>query len=135
VANSRDFVLHVLELAAPAGRVNARAMFGGHGLYVDGTIVGIIDEDLLYLKTDAGTRAAFAALGLPPFQYRGRHGAVHVTAYLRAPDEALESPAAMHEWLGRALEAARRSRASKAATPRRLPGAPGTVRSRGRRAS
>ncbi len=34
-------------------------MFGGHGLYVDGMIVGIVVDDVLYLKTDAETRPRF----------------------------------------------------------------------------
>ena len=59
MANTPDFIAHVLELMRPAGRASARAMFGGHGLYVDGLIVGIVVEDVLYLKTDDETRGAY----------------------------------------------------------------------------
>jgi len=56
VANSKDFVAHVLEMMRPVGSASARAMFGGHGVYLEGLIVGIVDDDVLYLKTDAATR-------------------------------------------------------------------------------
>jgi DNA transformation protein len=113
MANTPGFVDHIVELAAPAGRVSARPMFGGHGVYVDGTIVGIVVDDVLYFKTDEQTRAAFTELDLEPFRYSAKDGAVHTTSYLRAPDEALESAPAMSEWLRRALAAALRSGAAK----------------------
>ena len=122
MANSRDFIAHVLEMMRQGGRATARAMFGGHGVYLDGLIVGIVDDDVLYLKTDDATRAAFVERELPPFRYRGHDGELHETGYLRAPDEALESPAAMHEWLRAALAASLRAKAAKA--PRRPRGAP-----------
>ena len=113
MANTPGFVDHVLELAAPAGRVTARAMFGGHGVYVDGTIVAIVVDDVLYFKTDERSRPAFVELALEPFRYASRDGAIHTTSYFRAPDDALEGAAAMREWLRRALAAALRTGAEK----------------------
>ena len=117
MANSKDFVAHVLEMMRSAGSASARAMFGGHGVYLEGLIVGIVDDDVLYLKTDDATRAAYVERELPPFRYRGHDGEWHVTGYFRAPDEALESPPAMHEWLRGALAVSLRATAAKA--PRR----------------
>ncbi|MFO1315171.1 MAG: TfoX/Sxy family protein [Burkholderiales bacterium] len=128
MANSKDYVAYVLELMRPAGAVSARAMFGGHGIYVDAMIVGLVVDDVLYLKTDDLTREAYAARGLPPFRYATRNGDVQVTSYHRPPDEALESPAEMREWLRLAVAAAlrgasrrpvRRKPARAAAKPRR----------------
>jgi len=113
VPNSRDFIGHVLELLQPS-RSSARAMFGGHGIYVDGLIVGLVVDDTLYLKTDDESRARFLALDLPPFTYRKKTGAVEVTSYYRPPDEALESPDAMREWVRLAMGAALRAAARKA---------------------
>ncbi|HYT98417.1 MAG TPA: TfoX/Sxy family protein [Casimicrobiaceae bacterium] len=111
MANTPGFVDHILELASPAGRATARAMFGGHGVYVDGTIVAIIIDDVLYFKTDERTRGAFVDRGLEPFRYESKDGAIHTTSYFRAPEEALENPPAMKEWLRHALDAALRSAA------------------------
>jgi DNA transformation protein len=84
VANSKDFIAHVLEMMRPAGSASARAMFGAHGVYLDGLIVGIVDDDVLYLKTDGATRAAYVERDLPPFRYRGHDGELHETGYFRA---------------------------------------------------
>jgi DNA transformation protein len=111
--NTRDFVAHVLEMMRPTAPATARAMFGGHGVYVDGCIVGIVAEDELFLKTDAATQPQFEALGLEPFRYSKADRSVYAMAYHRAPDEALESPAAMREWLQRALGAALRRSAAR----------------------
>jgi DNA transformation protein len=109
VPNSKDYVEYVLELMRPAGRASARAMFGAHGIYVDGMIVGIVDDDVLYLKADDQTRGAFTDRGLAPFRYATKKGDVEITSYYRPPDEALESPAEMREWLRLALAAALRT--------------------------
>ncbi len=95
-------------------------MFGGHGLYVDGVIVAIVIDDIVYFKTDEENRGEFAALSLEPFVYVTKQGERTLTSYHRAPDEALESPDAMGEWLRSALGAALRKAAAKPA--RRKPG-------------
>jgi DNA transformation protein len=105
VRNTPDFVAHVVELMKPA-RAVAKAMFGGHGLYVDGLFVAIVAEDVLYLKCDALRAPEFDALGLPPFVYAAKDGKTLVTKYRRAPDEALESPAEMQRWLRLAVASA-----------------------------
>ena len=132
MANSRDFVLHVLEMMRPAGSASSRAMFGGHGVYLDGVIVGIVDDDVLYLKTDAATRAAFVERSLPPFAYRGHDGERHETGYFRAPDEALESPVSMREWLRAAFAAALRAKRPRRRSGGRRRRAPPRRRRRGR---
>ena len=117
--NSADFLAHVLELMRPAAPARARAMFGGHGIYAGGPIIGILVEDILYLKTDESNRAEFTTLGLEPFVYAAKTGEKNSTSYYRAPDEALESSQAMRIWLrsaqGAALRSAARPRAPRSA--------------------
>ena len=107
--NSADFIAYVLELMRPTARASSRSMFGGHGLYVDETIVAIVVGDCVYFKTDDANRAEFVELGLEPFVYTGRAGTKTVTGYRRAPEEALENPTAMAHWLRSAMGAALRS--------------------------
>ena len=115
MANSAAFLDHLRELMRAGGRaVSARAMFGGHGLYVDGLFVAIVDDDVLYLRADDANRAEFASLGLPPFEYATKEGKRHAMSYLRAPDEALDSAQAMAPWVRTALGAALRAAASPA---------------------
>ena len=111
--NSKAFVAHVLELGGGAFALAARPMFGGHGIYADGIIVGIVIDDTLYLKTDDTNRAEFTALGLEAFVYSTKEGERHAMSYLRAPDDALESAPAMRPWLRSALGASLRVAAGK----------------------
>jgi len=88
-------------------------MFGGHGIYVDGLIVGLVVDDTLYLKTDSETRPAFEARGLTPFRFTSKQKGTVSTSYYQPPEEALANRAAMREWLALALAAARRATAGK----------------------
>jgi DNA transformation protein len=101
-------------------------MFGGHGVYVDGLIVAIVIADTLYFKTDEATRPAYMQRSLEPFSYATKDGKKFAMSYHRAPDEAVESAAAMYDWLRPALGAALRNAQKKprTAASRRARGRP-----------
>ena len=109
---SQEFADYLVELLTPLGRVTARRMFGGFGLYLDGLTFAIIVDDQLWLKADADNRAAFEALDLPPFTYQ-RQGKTATMSYYRAPDDALEAPALLLPWARNAYAAALRAAAHK----------------------
>jgi DNA transformation protein len=114
-----DFIAWLHELLDPLGCVATRAMFGGHGMYLDGIIVGIIVDDQLYLKTDAVSQPQFAAAGCAPFVYINKDGPMPMS-YWSVPDEAMDASEAMAPWARLALAAAQRKAAAKA---------PGTAKS------
>jgi len=114
------FVEHCLELLGALGPARARRMFGGHGIYVDDLFIALIALDRLYLKTDEGTRAAFAAAGCEPFVYTGQDKPVTMS-YWPVPPEAMESPAEMLPWARRAMQAALAARAARQVPARRPP--------------
>ena len=133
MANTAAFLAYLVELMRDGGRsVRSRAMFGGHGLYADGLFFGIVDDDVLYLRVDAESRAAFEAHDAAPFEYATRDGKHQAMSYLRAPDEALERPDAMAQWVRLALGAALRATAAKeaGAATRRSRGAPRKARTK-----
>ncbi len=115
-AHTDPFVTHCLELLAPLGIVRSRAMFGGHGLYVDDLFVALIAFERLYLKTDAHSQPRFEQAGCEPFVYDGKNGSISM-GYWTMPPEAMDSSALAGPWARLALEAALRARAAKA-TPR-----------------
>ena len=121
MANSDAFVEHVLDLLALAGPVEARRMFGGHGLYAGGAMFGLLDDDELFLKTDAETRARFVDAGCRPWVYTRRDGSTERTSYFRPPDDAHEEPEAMLPWARLAMAAALRVAAAKASRVRAKP--------------
>ena len=82
------FVAYLLELlvgdvTAGLGRASARAMFGGHGLYLGERMVGLVAADALYLKVDAETRARFEAAGSRPFEFHSSARATRTILTLR----------------------------------------------------
>lgn len=107
------FIAHLRELLDPLGRFGARAMFGGWGVYLDGLIVGIVDEGRLYLKVDAESQPRFAAAGSAPFVYMSKDGPMTMS-YWSAPEDALDATEAMASWARLAFEAALRKQAAKA---------------------
>jgi DNA transformation protein len=103
----------LLEVLAPLGPVTVRRMFGGVGAFADGLCFAIALRGELYLKTDAETRAAFAAAGSTPFVYEQR-SAARETSYWRLVVEAYDDPDLLKHWGGLALAAARRAAAKPA---------------------
>ncbi len=112
MARQNEFVALVLELIAPLGACSSRAMFGGHGIYVDSQIIAIVADDTLYLKADEASRKQFDERGLEPFAYTA-NGKTYAMSYFRAPEEALDAPHAMLPWARAALAAALRKSAAK----------------------
>jgi DNA transformation protein len=110
--NSKTFVEYALDLLEGVGPVDARRMFGGHGIYARGVMFGLLDDDELFLKTDELSRPTFVAAGCRAWVYTGRHGEQE-TSYRRPPDDAHESADAMLPWAKLALEAALRIASSK----------------------
>ena len=107
-----EFLVHTLELLGPLGRVAARKMFGGHGLYCDGVFFGIVMDGTLYLKTDDQNRAEFERAGSEIFSY-SRKGKRATLNFYRAPEAAMDSTHLMLPWARSALSAALRARAGK----------------------
>lgn len=118
-----------VDLFSGMGPVAARRMFGGAGLYADGLMFGLIDDEVIYLKVDETLKADLAAAGSRSWIYTERKGPKagipQETSYWSLPESALDDPEEACAWGLRSLSAAR---ALKAAGPvrRRRPkaGAP-----------
>lgn len=104
-----EFVEFVKEVFKPFGTVVARAMFGGHGLYVDSLMFGLTVDDVLYLKVDRASIALFEAQGLTPFTYNHGDKIIKMSYYL-APEVIYDEPAEAVKWEKLAAEAAYRSK-------------------------
>ena len=110
---SRDYIDYLLDLFSAFAPITTRRMFGGHGVYRDGVILGIVIDEVLYLKTDAATRADFEAEGSEPFMYEAKDGKRVAMSYWRTPEAALDSPEDFRPWARRAWEAALRKPVAK----------------------
>jgi DNA transformation protein len=106
---SAGFLEHLKDLLAPLGAISVRRMFGGAGIYCDGQMFALVDDDTLYLKTDEAGREAFEAEGMGPFTYTTKRGTGVLASYWSAPERLLEDPDDVLMWSRRALNAARRA--------------------------
>jgi DNA transformation protein len=111
---SGGFLELVRELLAPLGDVTVRKMFGGASLYCDGIIFALVDDDVLYLKSDDETSPRFAAEGLKPFTYEGQTGPVSMS-YWRVPERLYDEADEMLDWAREAVRIAAVEARAKAA--------------------
>jgi len=104
-----DYIEFLKEMFAEFGDIRARKMFGGHGIYHNDLMIGLVADDMLYLKVDAVSVRQFNDRGLTQFMYQKGQKMVGMS-YYQAPEEALEDPSEMRHWAALAYEAALRSR-------------------------
>ncbi len=75
-------------------------MFGGRGLYLDGTFFGVIFNGKLYFRTDDESRPEYVARGMPALQpppHRPR-GPKTVDRNFEVPPEVLADGRMLKEW-------------------------------------
>lgn len=101
-----DYLHEVFELAGP---ITIKRMFDGHTVYYQGLPVGIVYDDTLFLKADAGTRAEFEKRNLPQFTYQKKDKVICLP-YFQAPEDMFEDRHEAAVWLKRAFEASLRSK-------------------------
>lgn len=107
-----DFIEHLKELLQGMGAISVRRMFGGHGVFRDKLMFGLIADDVLYLKADAELEPRFRAENLAAFEYN-KNGKLLQMSYFMAPDEFYEDPEVAQLWASLAWDAARRARKMK----------------------
>jgi DNA transformation protein len=98
------------------GRVRCRRMFGGHGVFHEDRMIGLVVRETLYLKVDAESAPHFDALNAPAFSYE-RRGTTMQMSYREAPADLFDDRELAALWGRRAWEAAMRS--GQAPKPRR----------------
>lgn len=96
-SSKQAFALFVVEQMAGLGAVQAKAMFGGFGLYLHGLMFGLIVDDTLYFKVDEQSVSQFESAGLPPFRYVAK-GRTLALRYHQAPAEVYDDAQAMVAW-------------------------------------
>ncbi len=57
MASDADFVAYVCEQAGLGAALSYRKMFGEYALYLDGRVVALVCDDMLYVKPTAAGRA------------------------------------------------------------------------------
>jgi len=114
---NNEFVRYVLDQLRGLGVVTSRKMFGGAGLYLDGTIFALIAYDTLYFKVDETNRSDFEKAGMEPFQ--PFDDTSYAMNYYEVPIDVLEESDELVAWARDALAAARRGPSKKKKTAKK----------------
>ena len=103
-----EFTDYLGEVFEEFGPILVKRMFGGHGLFHDGLMLGLVADDTLYLKADDESAHYFEDRGLPQFEYAKADRTVKMSYYL-TPEEIFDDPVEAAVWAERAFEAALRA--------------------------
>jgi DNA transformation protein len=115
---SDSFAEFLREQLAPLGRVSMRRMFGKTGVFCEGVMLGMVTDNVLYLRVDDLNRAAFKEAGSsPPLNYEKQGRAIDLS-FWRAPERLFDQPDELVAWARLALAAAHRVAAKRGRTVR-----------------
>ncbi len=95
---SDEFVDYVVEQLSGWGEVSVRRMFGGAGLYREGTMFAVLAEDAAYLKVDDSNREDFVRAGSAPFEPYPEKIKTTIRTYYEIPGDVLENPDELARW-------------------------------------
>lgn len=109
---NNEFVSYVVELMQSLGPVRAKGMFGGHGIFLEDLMFGLISDNTLYLKSDKQNVNDFEEKDLEAFSYN-KKGQTLKMSYYQAPEESLEDVEEMNIWANKAYAAALRAASAK----------------------
>jgi DNA transformation protein len=94
----KDFILDQLN---EIDSVEARRMFGGHGLYHDETFFGIVHKGKLFFKIDESTVGEYRKRKMKPFRPNAKQTLV---SYYQVPVDVVEDPDDLCVWAKRAVQ-------------------------------
>jgi len=98
----KDFVLDQLR---ELDDVEARRMFGGHGLYQDETFFGILHKGKLFFKVDESTVGEYRKRKMKPFRPNANQT---LKRYYQVPVEIIEDGEQLGAWAEAAIHCQRK---------------------------
>ena len=89
------------------GDITSRPLFGGHGIYWNDVIFGILFRGRLYFKVDEESKHEYLARGIGPFRPNERQT---LKSYYEVPPRILDDPEALLSWAREAIRVGQASR-------------------------
>ncbi|MGH7809544.1 MAG: TfoX/Sxy family protein [Candidatus Binatia bacterium] len=99
----KDYVLDQLQDLAD---VEARRMFGGHGLYRGETFFGIVHKGKLFFKVDKATVRDYRRRKMKPFRPNRRQT---LKSYYQVPEDVVQDMDMLCKWAVQAVECQRKA--------------------------
>lgn len=98
----------IRELFSVFGPVEVRRLFGGAGIFANGTMFALVHDGVIYLKVDEESASAFERERLEAFSYSRKGERASLASYRRMPDRLYDDPDELATWARAAFAAARR---------------------------
>lgn len=102
MAVSEEFVAYLRDQFSALGPIEVKRMFGGAGIYFEGRIFALGDNDVLYLKAAPDQRGKFQKAGCKPFEPWPGHV---MAGYWTVPVDVQEDRHQLAQWAKEALKA------------------------------
>ncbi|QOL19903.1 TfoX/Sxy family protein [Candidatus Bodocaedibacter vickermanii] len=96
---------NVINALSPFGDITARRMFGGYGIYKNGIIIALMDEDEVYFKSIPATEPLYQSFDSYPFVYEGQRRPVKMS-YWHVPQTIFNDPILLEKWVETAYHSA-----------------------------
>lgn len=87
---SPEYLNFIMDKLSPIGGIRSRAMFGGYGIFYEGSMFALIAEDTLYFKVNESNRAMYKKAQSRPFP--------HGISYWEVPTEVIEENSKLLDW-------------------------------------
>ena len=94
------FIDFVLDQLRDIPCLEARRMFGAHGIYAGEIFFAIACQGVLYFKTDDKTRGQYERRGMRPFQPTKKQT---IRNYLQVPADVIDSRDELAKWAKQAM--------------------------------
>lgn len=104
------FQEYILEQLEGVPGITSRFMFGGHALYKDGFIFGMIIDGKLYFKVDEVSLNDYKKQGMQPFTYKHKSGKTVTMPYYEVSQEIIDDRHDLKNWLQKSLFASMRGK-------------------------
>ena len=99
-----SFIDFVLDQLRDIPGLEARRMFGAHGLYAGETFFAIACDGALYFNVDDRSRVEYERRGMQPFRPTEKQT---LKRYLQVPADVIDDREELAKWAKRAVRAAR----------------------------
>ena len=101
MAVSDSYLTFVLEQLSGVRALVTKRMFGGVGIYSDGTFFAVIDNDTIFFKVDEALARQYIEAGMSPFKPMPDKPAMK--SYYQVPPDVLEDGDEMVRWAKQSL--------------------------------
>jgi DNA transformation protein len=112
-------ITDVINALSLFGDITTRRMFGCYGIYKDGVIIAIMEEEELYFKSTPTTESFYQSFGSHPFVYESNDRLVKMS-YWSVAQTVLEDQSLLKKWVDMAYQSALTAQTTKKPPKRRL---------------